>query len=136
MKLIKEPELDKNIKITSAEDVYNYLEEFKDEDREYFIVIGLNNKNKILYREITNIGTIKENIIDPRTIFKNAIMKSVVKIIIAHNHPSGDIEPSKEDRRTTERLKEAGEILEIKILDHIIIGTEGYYSIEGEENEI
>lgn len=127
MELIKEAKED--IKIRGKEDVFNYLEEFRDEDREYFIVIGLNNKNKVMYREITNIGCINESLTSPTTVFRGAVMKGVRKIIIAHNHPSGEPEPSDADIKTSKKLKEAGEILEIEVLDSIIIGDDESYSM-------
>lgn len=115
--------------ITNASEAYNYLEEFKNQDREHFIVIGLDTKNKPCYREIVSIGTLNASIIHPREVFKKAIMMSCNTILIAHNHPSGSLEASQEDEEITERLKQAGDILTIKVLDHIIIGKDGFKSI-------
>jgi DNA repair protein RadC len=114
--------------INSAIDVYNYLDEFKNQDREHFIIIGLDSKNKPIYREICSIGILNSSLIHPREVFKKAIMMSCNSIILAHNHPSGDIEPSPEDLTITEKLKECGELLSIKVLDHVIIGN-SFYSI-------
>ena len=111
-------------KINSIKDLDKYLNEFKDEDREYFIVIGLDTKNKPIYREIVHIGTLNETVVHPREIFKKAIMMSCHSIVIAHNHPSGDSEPSAEDREITEIIKKASDILGIKLLDSVIIGEE------------
>lgn len=122
-------EINDNYIIKNAQDVYNYLEEFKNEDREHFIVIGLDSKNKPIYREVVTMGLLNSTMIHPREVFKKAIVMSCNTIIIAHNHPSGDTEPSKEDLETTKELKEAGKILGIKVLDHIIIGINGFNTI-------
>lgn len=115
--------------IEKASDVFNYLEEFKNQDREFFIVIGLDTKNRPCYREINTIGTLNSSLIHPREVFKKAIIMSCNSIIIAHNHPSGDTEPSDEDIRVTKQLKDASEIIGIKLLDHVIIGKDNYKSI-------
>ena len=127
MEIIRE--IKEDYMITKAEDVYNYLEEFKNEDREHFIVVGLDTKNKPCYREIVSMGTLNSSLIHPREVFKKAIMMSCNSIIIAHNHPSGDTKPSKEDIEATRKLKKAGEIIQIPILDHVIIGSD-YYSMK------
>ena len=126
MKLLKEG--DRRYVLTSSSKVYNYLKEFEDEDREYFIVIGLDTANKPVYREIVSVGTLNSSLIHPREVFKQAIMMSVNSIIIAHNHPSGDCSPSKEDKEVTKLLTKGGELLQIKVLDHIIIGKNQHYS--------
>lgn len=128
MELVRE--LNESIKVTSSKDVYNYLKEFKNQDREMFIVIGLNTKNQPVYREIVAIGDLNSAIVHPRETFKKAIMMSCSSIIIAHNHPSGDLEPSQEDKEITTKFKKAGELLDIKILDHLIISNKGFYSFE------
>jgi DNA repair protein RadC len=115
--------------ITSASDVYKYLDEFKNEDREHFIVIGLDTKNKPCYREIVSIGTLNTAVIHPREIFKKAIIMSCNSIIVAHNHPSGSLEPSVEDIEIMKELKQAGEILHIKVLDALVISKNGYEQI-------
>ena len=118
-----------------AKDVYNYLEEFKNQDREHFIVIGLDTKNQPVYREIVSIGTLNSCLAEPREIFKKAIMMSCNGIILAHNHPSGDCKPSKEDIEITKIMKKAGELLRIKVFDHIIISNKDFKSIIDEEVE-
>ena len=120
------------VKISCSMDVYNYLEEFRNQDREHFIVLGLNAKNNVLYRDIVCIGILDGCMVHPREIFKSACMKSAHKIIIAHNHPSGDSTPSSEDIILTKNIKECGEILGINLVDSIIIGKDNYHSlIEG-----
>jgi DNA repair protein RadC len=119
--------------INTPKSVFKYLTEFKHENREYFIVIGLDTKNKPTYREINSIGTLNSSLIHPREVFKKAIIMSCNSIIIAHNHPSGDITPSDEDFKITKKLKEIGEIIGIKVLDHIIIAKNNFYSFEQKE---
>jgi DNA repair protein RadC len=131
MKIIREEK--REIKISDAEQVRKYLKEFQEEDREHFIVLGLDTKNKILYREVVTIGILDACIIHPREVFKKAVMMSCSKIILAHNHPSGDPTPSQEDLDITKKIMEAGEILDIKVLDHVIIGKDKYWSYS-EEN--
>jgi DNA repair protein RadC len=128
MELIRE--INDDIHINNAEMVYkNYLQEFGNQDREFFIVLGLDTRNKVIYREVASIGTLNSNLVSVREVFKKAIMMSSIGIILAHNHPSQDLEPSKEDIEVTKSLKEAGEILGIKVLDHIIINKDNYKSI-------
>ena len=115
--------------IKNQEDTRKYLSEFKNEDREFFIVLGLDTQNKVLYREVVAIGTLNKTIIHPREVFKTAITKSVHSIIIAHNHPSGTTNPSKEDQDMTKKLKACGELLDIKLLDSIIITSKEHNSI-------
>jgi len=133
MELIRE--INDNYKVSNAKDVYTYLDEFKNQDREMFIIIGLDSNNKPTYREINSIGTLNSSLVHPREVFKKAIIMSCNSIIIAHNHPSGNIQPSKEDKKITQTLVKAGELLQIKILDHIIIGSKEYYSFS-ENNEL
>jgi DNA repair protein RadC len=127
-------EINENVNFKSAKDVYAYLDEFKNQDREFFIVIGLDNKNKPVYREIANIGTINSTLVSATTTFRKAVLMNCNSIIIAHNHPSGDVAPSKEDKQVYEELKKAGDILKIKVLDSIIIGINNYYRFNEEED--
>lgn len=98
--------------------------------REEFRVIILNNKNRLLKKVTVSIGTVTEALIHPREIFREAIKEAAAAIIVAHNHPSGDAFPSKEDIETTKRIKEAGSIIGIELLDHVIIGSSGYISLK------
>jgi DNA repair protein RadC len=127
MELIRE--INDGKKFSTAKDVYNYLDEFRDQDREMLIIIGLDARNKPCYREINTIGTLNTSLIHPREVFKKAIIMSCNSIIMAHNHPSGETTPSNDDLKTTKRIKEAGEILDIKLIDHIIITKDNYNSI-------
>lgn len=123
----------KIIKISSSEDIYNYLKnELVDKKNEYFYAILLDTKNVIISKEEISKGTLDASLVHPREAFKLAVKKSAKSIIFVHNHPSGDINPSKDDFLTTKRLVEAGEILDISVLDHIIIGKQDYYSFKKE----
>lgn len=121
--------------ITSSEDVYAYLKEgliFK--KKEHFLAILLDNKNVIISTETISIGDLSSTIVNPREVFKPAVKKSAKSIILAHNHPSGNPAPSMEDYNITRRLVEAGDILDIRVLDHLVIARDGYYSFKREGN--
>lgn len=126
MELIREIKDGQALKSSSV--VVQYLKEFENQDREMLIVLGLDTKNKPIYREIVSIGTLNEMYVHPREVFKKAIMMSVCSIIIAHNHPSGDPNPSEQDRKFTSKLIQGGKLLGIDVLDHVVIGSESYYS--------
>ena len=116
-------------RITSAEDVFNmFVDRLRDEKKEHFIVLYLDVKNNIIKEEAVSIGILDSALIHPREIFKTAIKESAYAIILVHNHPSGDCEPSKKDIEVTKQLVKASKILDIKILDHIIIGENKWWS--------
>ena len=94
-----------------------------DQQKEHFWVLGVNTKKVIQYIELVSLGSLNESIVQPRETFRFAILKGVASIFIAHNHPAGDVEPSRADILITERLKKAGDIIGIKLLGHIIIGN-------------
>ena len=99
-------------------------------DREHFIVLMVNRKNEVIGINTVSVGNLTGSIVSPREVFKPAILANAAAIICAHNHPSGDPKPSPEDREITKRLHDAGNLLGIQVLDHIIIGdgTTAYYS--------
>lgn len=98
-------------------------------DREHFVVYILNQKNRILSSEVASIGSLNSSIVHPREIFKRAVKISGASIILVHNHPSGDPTPSSEDIAVTKRLVQAGEVLGINVLDHVIIGSGKFTSL-------
>jgi DNA repair protein RadC len=103
------------------------------QEREHFWCIGLDVKNSVRYVELASLGTLSSSLIHPREIFRNAVHNGVAVLIMGHNHPSGDVNPSREDRHVTEKLKAAGELLDIPVIDHVIIGTAdgaGFYSFK------
>ncbi|HZB83732.1 MAG TPA: DNA repair protein RadC [Rubrobacteraceae bacterium] len=98
-------------------------------DRENFIVLLLNAKNEVIETSTVSVGTLSCSLVHPREVFKPAIRASAASIILAHNHPSGKVEPSREDREVTARLAESAEILGIEVLDHVIVG-DNYFSMK------
>ena len=94
------------------------------------MILLLDTKNRVIKDETISIGTLNASVIHPREIFKSAIKESAHSIILVHNHPSGEPEPSHEDTEITEKLFDAGELLNIKVLDHVIIGKDNYYSFK------
>lgn len=102
--------------------------EIEDADREHFVAIGLNAKLHLVAYHIVSIGTIDATLVNPREVFKFAIKHSARSVVIAHNHPSGDPAPSREDREVTQKLVDAGKILGIEVLDSLVIGYRRYYS--------
>ena len=96
--------------------------------KEHFWVVGLSNKNVIQFIELVSLGNLTSSIVSPREVFRFAISKAVAGIILCHNHPAGDAMPSPEDSSVTKRLVECGDILGIKVLDHIILGRDTHYS--------
>ncbi|MBI5681558.1 MAG: DNA repair protein RadC [Deltaproteobacteria bacterium] len=102
----------------------------KDKAKEHFKLILLNTRNKIIGISTISIGSLSASIVHPREVFKDAIMHSANAVVLVHNHPSGDTEPSEDDLKITKRLAEAGKILGIEVLDHIIIGKDNYFSFK------
>ena len=104
-----------------------------DQDKEHFWVIGLNSQKNILYVELVSLGTLCSSLISPREVFRMAIFRAADCILAGHNHPSGNLKASQEDKETTERLKKSGNILQIPLIDHIIIAknNDKFYSFEG-----
>ena len=119
-------------KITSAEDVYYHLNEFKDMEQEHFILLTLDGASRVIETRVVSIGTINQSLVHPREIYRPAIHDNAVGIIISHNHPSGQLTPSLEDKRVTKRLKEVGVLIGIELLDHVILSCEGYLSLRDE----
>lgn len=120
-------------RIGSPEEVYDlYEERFRYENVEHFFVILLDTKNQIIGEVTVSIGDLNKTIVNPREVFKIAIKRSSNSIMLVHNHPSGDPRPSKDDIAITKRLIECGDLLGIKVLDHIIIGYNEFYSMKRE----
>ena len=121
-------------KISSSEDIFSYYNIYlKHHEKECLILLVLDSKNRVLSEEILSIGTINSAIADPREIFLSALRKNGVSIILLHNHPSGDPNPSMEDIMSTKRIAEAGKILGIPLHDHLIIGQNNYISMRAEK---
>lgn len=115
--------------IRNPDDVVAILkDELLKSDREKLISVMLNAKNVVIGMEVVSVGSLTASVVTARELFKSAILASAAAVIISHNHPSGDPTPSQEDIRLTERISKAGELLGIKLLDHVIIGELGHYS--------
>jgi len=95
-------------------------------DKEHFWVIIVDTRNKVKFVELVSLGTMNSSLVHPREVFRRAIKRGASSIILGHNHPSGNTEPSEEDMRITKRLIEVGKIIGIEVLDHVVIGTNGY----------
>ena len=115
--------------ITSSHDVFTTMQPILgDLNHEEFWVLFLNNSNKIIHQKMMSSGGQTGTLVDTRLVFKTALDFSAVAIILTHNHPSGKLQPSQADKNLTETIKQAGEILSIKVLDHVIITEKDYYS--------
>ena len=125
-----EPEL-KNFDIKDPESVVKAIRaSIKDKAKEHFKLILLNPRNKIIGISTISIGTLNASLVHPREVFKDAIMHTAASVVLAHNHPSGDPEPSEDDITITKRLIEAGKILGVEVIDHIIVGKNGFFSFK------
>ena len=133
LKMVKEDSVLYEVPVVkSPAEVYQAAEQLlalHEEPEEHFCIFCLNAKNKIVGVHTISIGSVNATIVHPREVFKAALLNNASAIICFHNHPSGDPEPSREDIETTSRLVEAGEILGIRVLDHIIIGEQRYLSM-------
>jgi len=125
-----EPEL-KNYDIKDPEGVVKAIRaSIKDKAKEHFKLILLNPRNKIISISTISIGTLNASLVHPREVFKDAIVHSAASVVLAHNHPSGDPEPSEDDIKITNKLVESGRILGIEVIDHIIIGKNNFCSFK------
>ena len=116
-------------RFTSALQVFEHLNyEFRDSRKEYFMALLLDGKNRIIKRVQISEGSLNQSIVHPREVFNVAVRESAAAMILLHNHPTGDPTPSPEDLEVTRRLSEAGQLMGIKVLDHIIIGDGAFYS--------
>jgi DNA repair protein RadC len=132
LKLVRESSiLYKERQIKSPEDAYKLFKQFLAEvDREYFMVACLDTKNQPTAINICHVGSLNASIVHPREVMKVAILSNSASIIVAHNHPSGHCEPSREDIEVTKRLVEAGRVIGIDVLDHLIVCPERYLSLK------
>lgn len=132
IKMVRESSVLYNIRrISEPRDIVDLGKKFLDElDREELIVACLNAKNEVNSINVVSIGSLNNSIVHPREVFKAAILSNAASIVMIHNHPSGDVTPSKEDKEITLRIKESGIILGICLVDHIIIGNDTYYSFK------
>lgn len=118
--------------IRSPRDVCQAAAAIRGESKEHFLTLYLNARNAVIHTETVSVGSLNANIVHPREVFRPAIAKAAASIILVHNHPSGDVSPSKEDLQLTARLVEAGRLLGIEVLDHIIVSSRAYLSFRSE----
>ncbi len=130
IKLTKE----EKIKILNSDDIYGIMQKVLlrenkiDQNREHFWVIGLANNNRILFIELVSLGTVNKTLAEPMEVFSFALQKRAVKIILCHNHPSGELKPSEGDKNVSDRLIQVGIIVDTEVLDHLIISDKSYLS--------
>lgn len=123
----------KKQKVTSSKDIADFLKaQFQYHTKEVFVVIFLNQGNKILHHEIISEGGITGTVADPRIILQKALEHNATAIILSHNHPSGNLKPSRQDELLTDKIKNAAAYFDIKVADHIIVSSEGYFSFADE----
>ncbi len=128
-RILSQPKWFANKKITSPLDVAEiFIPILRDDNKEKFIVVCLNSANKIIKYEIISVGNLNSSVVHPREVYKVAIDNSSASIILIHNHPSGNPEPSNEDIRITKKIVETGKIMDIPVFDHLIIAGETYTS--------
>lgn len=121
---------EKEIYINSPEDTAKEIEHIKENKKENFVALYLGARNKLIHKETVSIGSLTANLVHPREVFEPAVRHLAAQIVLAHNHPSGDPEPSEDDLVITKRLVESGKILGIEIFDHIIVVKDGFFSFK------
>ena len=118
----------KKVIMKDSDTVFREMRDIKKWNKEAFVGFYLDSQSKVISREIISIGILNSVIVHPREIFRTAIIRNANAIIVAHNHPSGNLEPSAEDIEITKKLRQSGDIIGIKLFDHVIVSNEGYYS--------
>lgn len=118
--------------LLSPKDVWERMEDIRGSKKEHFVVFYLDSRSQEIQREIISMGTLNESLVHPREVFESAIKNNAASIIIAHNHPSGNLEPSEDDLAITKRLVDSGKILGIVMMDHIIVTKDRFLSMEQE----
>ncbi|MDP3996865.1 MAG: DNA repair protein RadC [bacterium] len=119
--------------ISTPKDVVAQLTELRHNKREHFVALYLNARNQLVHKEIISMGTLNANLVHPREVFEPALKHSAAGIMVAHNHPSGDPKPSEDDMEITKRLAEAGKMMGIELLDHVIIAANSHFSFKDEK---
>jgi len=116
------------LRISTPADVLPLIQNYADRKQEHFICVSINGANEVIKSRVVSVGLVNKTQVHPREVFADPITDRASGIIVAHNHPSGSLTPSMEDKEITEQLKSAGETLGIRLLDHIIFNHKGYYS--------
>jgi len=121
------------VRIVNSSDIAAFLQaKLQHKKHEIFMAVFLNQSNKVLHSEIISEGGITGTIADPRIVLRKALEHNATSLILAHNHPSGNIKPSRQDKEMTEKIREGAELLDLRVIDHIIVSDEGYYSFADE----
>lgn len=115
--------------IDSPERAVEQLADIRDKKQEHFVVLSLDGANRLIAKRTITIGTLTSSLVHPREVFADAITDRAASIIVAHNHPSGNLRPSTNDNEITDKLKKTGDIINIKLIDHIIVTKSSYFSI-------
>jgi len=119
--------------ISDAKDAVAQLSDMRDLKKEHFVVLYLNAKNQLVHKETISMGTLNANLVHPREVFEPALKHSAAQIIAAHNHPSGDPKPSEDDIELTKRLTEAGKMMGVELMDHVIVSKNSHFSFKEEK---
>jgi len=122
--------LQETVKIACAADVLPLLSDIAGKQQEYFVCISLNGANEVIEKRIVTVGLLDKSQVHPREVFADVLADRAAAVILAHNHPSGELKPSNSDLKIHEQLTEAGRILGIRILDHVIVSKKGYFSFQ------
>lgn len=116
--------------INSPRDVLPIIADIKDHRKEHFLALFLNGRNQVIRREDVSVGSLSQTLVHPREVFGPAIGSSAASVVLAHNHPSGEVHPSQNDLELTRRMVQAGEIMGIEVLDHVIISSKAFLSFK------
>ena len=116
--------------INNVKDAVAQLADLRDLKKEHLVALYINARNKLIHRDLVSVGTLNANLVHPREVFEPAIARASAQVIVAHNHPSGDPEPSEDDLIITKKLVDGGKLLDIELIDHIIITKTGYLSFK------
>jgi len=119
----------KKRQISTPGDIYPLISHYAGRMQEHFLSVALNGAHEVLSVNVCSIGLVNRTLVHPREVFVEAVRQRATAILVAHNHPSGNLEPSVEDRDVTRRLRQAGDIIGIKVLDHLVFSEEGYFSM-------
>jgi len=135
IQLVRDSDPKTEYRINEAIDAYNLVKEHLTAlDREMFVVASIDTRNKLLGLHMVSLGTLNQNLVHPREVFKTPILLNASRLILFHNHPSGNSDPSDNDIKITKRLCEVGKLIGIPIIDHIIVGQNRFYSFS--DNDI
>ena len=119
-----------SVLLLSPKDVWDQLKDIRDNKKEHFVIFFLDARNQEIKREIISVGSLNANLVHPREVFEPAVRYLAAQVIIAHNHPAGDPSPSQEDSDITKQLVDAGKLLGIEIIDHVIVTKDGFLSMK------